>query len=151
MALRSIVSADALEDGVVRVRFATGEERLFDTRPYQRSAFFRRLADPGYSAQVRAVEGTATWPEGHDFDPGTVYARSTPVPQTARHRGRANGAGGHSPRGFEAGYSSVHTASSLPLGSKKWNRRPPGKPNGSLESVPPASRTAARLASRSSE
>jgi hypothetical protein len=77
MALRTITAARPTGDGVLRVRFASGEERLFDTRPYQRSAFFRRLADPAYFGQVRVEAGTVTWPEGHDFDPGTVYARGT--------------------------------------------------------------------------
>ena len=79
MALHTIVSARSARPGVLRVRFATGEERLFDTRPFQRSDFFRRLADPGYFAQVRVRDGTVTWPEGHDFDPGTVYVRGTEV------------------------------------------------------------------------
>ena len=73
MALHTITSARPAGDGVLRVRFASGAERLFDTRPYQRSAFFRRLADPAYFAQVRVEAGTVTWPDGHDFDPGTVY------------------------------------------------------------------------------
>lgn len=77
MALHTIVSARSARPGVLRVRFAMGEERLFDTRPFQQSDFFRRLADPGYFAQVRVRDGTVTWPEGHDFDPGTVYARGT--------------------------------------------------------------------------
>src|SRR2546422_4595925 len=38
-------------------------------------------------------------------------------------------------------YRSVHTASSLPLGSVKWNRRPPGKENAGFTIFPPASLT----------
>ncbi|WP_412069850.1 DUF2442 domain-containing protein [Rubrivirga sp. IMCC43871] len=82
MALYTITSAHPLPGGVLHVQFASGEERRFDTRPYQRGAFFERLADPAYFAQVRVEAGTVTWPEGHDFDPGTVYARGT-APETA--------------------------------------------------------------------
>lgn len=80
MALHTILSATPLADGTLRVRFETGEERLFDTRPFLRSEFFQRLADPDYFAQVRVEAGTVTWPDGHDFDPGTVYARAAPTP-----------------------------------------------------------------------
>ncbi|MDT0630936.1 DUF2442 domain-containing protein [Rubrivirga sp. S365] len=83
MALRTIVSARPAHEGVLHVRFASGEERLFDTRPFQRSDFFQRLADPGYFAQVRVEAGTVTWPEGHDFDPGTVFARGEEVGASA--------------------------------------------------------------------
>jgi hypothetical protein len=88
MALRSIVAALPVSDGVLHVRFAAGEERLFDTRPYQRSAFFQRLADPAYFAQVRVSAGTVAWPEGHDFDPGTIYVRGRD-PGTAGSAGPA--------------------------------------------------------------
>lgn len=77
MALHTITEACTVGDGVLRVRFATGEERLFDVRPYLRSPFFGRLGEPAYFAQVRVEAGTVTWPEGHDFDPGTVYHRGT--------------------------------------------------------------------------
>lgn len=42
---------------------------------------------------------------------------------------------------------SDHTANSLPLGSAKWNRRPPGKSNTGLRMVPPAACTFARVSS----
>ncbi len=77
MALQTIVDARPVSEGVLHVRFASGEERRFDVRPYLRSTFFERLADPSYFAQVRVEAGTVTWPEGHDFDPGTIYARGT--------------------------------------------------------------------------
>ena len=44
----------------------------------------------------------------------------------------------------------IQTASSLPAGSVKWNRRPPGNSNGSSSIVAPAARTASSVASRSS-
>lgn len=85
MALHSIVAAHPVSEGVLHVRFASGEERLFDTRPYLRSVFFQRLADPAYFAQVRVRAGTVAWPEGHDFDPGTIYVRGTdPQPGAGR-------------------------------------------------------------------
>ncbi|MEM1116752.1 MAG: DUF2442 domain-containing protein [Bacteroidota bacterium] len=80
MARHTIIEARPTGDGILYVWFASGEERVFDTRPYQRSAFFHRLGDPAYFCQVRVEAGTVTWPDGHDFDPGTVYARSVRPP-----------------------------------------------------------------------
>src|SRR5262249_6300600 len=46
---------------------------------------------------------------------------------------------------------SDQTGSSLPLGSLKWKRRPPGNGNGFFTIVPPAARTVSSVASRSRE
>ena len=59
-----------------------------------------------------------------------------------RHRGSLSPARFPSPP-----YRSVHTASSLPLGSVKWNRRPPGKENVGFTIFPPASLTFASTSS----
>ena len=78
--MHTIVEVRPLTEGLLLVRFATGEEREFDVRPFaERSAFFRRLIEPGYFRQVRVAAGTISWPEGHDFDPGTVYVRGMKV------------------------------------------------------------------------
>ena len=59
-----------------------------------------------------------------------------------RHRGSLSPARFPSPP-----YRSVHTASSLPLGSVKWNRRPPGKENVGFTIFPPACLTFASTSS----
>ena len=82
MAFYRIVSATPHAAGILRVQFANDEARLFDVRPYMRSDFFRQLDDAGYFAQVRVASGTVTWPNGQDFDPGMVYARSV-APEAA--------------------------------------------------------------------
>src|SRR5690606_9612713 len=46
--------------------------------------------------------------------------------------------------------ASVHTASSLPPGSRKWKRRPPGKANTGFTISPPAASTLANVASSAS-
>jgi hypothetical protein len=51
--------------------------------------------------------------------------------------------------GQEAGsHLSDHTASSFPLGSAKWNRRPPGNEKISFTIAPPAAATFACMSSR---
>ena len=76
MPFHRIASAEPYASGVLRVQFASGETRLFDVTPYMRSDFFRQLEDVDYFAQVHVAGGTVTWPNGQDFDPGTVYAKS---------------------------------------------------------------------------
>ncbi|MDB5426727.1 MAG: hypothetical protein JWR43_702 [Phenylobacterium sp.] len=53
------------------------------------------------------------------------------------------------PRIASGSYPSQNTPSSFPLGSRKWNRRPPGKLKMGRVMVPPAARTLASMASRS--
>lgn len=53
--------------------------------------------------------------------------------------------------GARVGQLSAQTPSSLPLGSAKWKRRPPGKSKGPSVTVPPAADTARRVVSRSVE
>jgi competence protein ComEC len=61
----------------------------------------------------------------------------------------ADRVGGH-PWATFAPQASVHTASSLPDGSMKWKRRPPGKEKIGRAITPPAPDTASNAASRSS-
>jgi competence protein ComEC len=57
---------------------------------------------------------------------------------------------GHHPWSETGNHVALHTASSLPAGSMKWKRRPPGKLKIGLAIVPPALLTASNAASRSS-
>ena len=51
---------------------------------------------------------------------------------------------GSLPQGAPEADAWDRTASSLPVGFSKWNRRPPGNENGA-RAMPPAERTAARV------
>jgi competence protein ComEC len=53
------------------------------------------------------------------------------------------------PPSFPPASSVLHTASSLPPGSMKWKRRPPGKENIGRAMIPPASQTCSSAASSS--
>jgi competence protein ComEC len=73
-----------------------------------------------------------------------IYLEGTPRIVTV-----AENVGEH-PWAESAPYVSLHTASSLPPGSIKWKRRPPGKAKMGLAMVPPALLTESNAASRSS-
>jgi competence protein ComEC len=73
-----------------------------------------------------------------------VYLDDYPRVETVAER-----TGAH-PWAQPMGQVSLHTASSLPDGSMKWNRRPPGKLKIGLAIVPPALLTESNAPSRSS-
>ncbi len=69
-----IVEATPAGAALLRAVFADGSVRLFDLTPYTRSPYFAPLAEAAYLAQVRISGGTVTWPDGQDFDRGTIHA-----------------------------------------------------------------------------
>lgn len=69
-----IIEAAPAGPSVLQAVFADGAVRLFDVRRYTSSPYFAALNDPSYFARVRVVDGTVTWPDGQDFDRGTIYA-----------------------------------------------------------------------------
>ena len=73
-----------------------------------------------------------------------IYLKDTPRLETVAERV------GEHPWAKSVPYVSLHTASSLPPGSMKWKRRPPGKAKIGLAMVPPALITESNAASRSS-
>ena len=85
----AIVEAAAAGPALLRVVFADGAVRLFDVGPYLGSPFFAPLGEPEYLARVRIAGGTVVWPDGQDFDRGTVYALGTPAAPGARPRTQA--------------------------------------------------------------
>src|SRR5690606_33933854 len=123
--------------------------------------------DRGRLGDLLALRGTAGTPQLGELDDGRVRRdlgdrqRDVRPVRSAQPRGRALAAG-HDEENDQEQRASWHTqsnplcrsdqtASSFPLGSLKWNLRPPGNSNGSCVISPPALRTASRLASRSRE
>ena len=102
------------------------------------------------SNQGMAVPKTAALPLGY-----APMRRERPYNSVFEKHNRAerSAAGFEQPvpaRRIPLGYS-PQTASSLPAGSRKWNRLPPGKEKIGLTILPPADSTSASVASRSSE
>lgn len=59
------------------VRFATGEQRLFDASPLLEAPAFAALADPTVFERVSIEHGVVTWADGTvDIAPEKVYAMS---------------------------------------------------------------------------
>jgi hypothetical protein len=74
-----VTAVCALDDHTLFVTFANGESKRFDMRPYFDYPAFRRLRDPGFFRKVKAADGTASWPDGIDFDPDTLFVDGVPT------------------------------------------------------------------------
>ncbi len=79
-------------DLTVALRFANGEWRLFDVRPFlpseegTRGLAFAPLKRWEYFSALHVEDGTVVWPDGQDFDPATLYAQSSPIPSASADR-----------------------------------------------------------------
>ncbi|MBF0135780.1 MAG: DUF2442 domain-containing protein [Magnetococcales bacterium] len=79
-----ILEVAPLPDYHLELRFADGEVRLFDARPYLERGIFQKLRNPHLFSQARVALGTVTWPGEMDLAPETLYLRSTPVSSSPR-------------------------------------------------------------------
>ena len=71
-----VTEAKYLRDGMMLVRFSTGEKRLFDTTMLQGAAF-APLADEKILSNPVLFHGVITWNKGEiDIAPETVYRDS---------------------------------------------------------------------------
>jgi Protein of unknown function (DUF2442) len=69
----------ALPNSELRLVMTSGEQRLFDVKPYLDKGVFRDLQDHHYFAQVKCAPDYLYWPKGQDLSLDTVVARSTAI------------------------------------------------------------------------
>ena len=87
--LKDIVSASALGDYRLHIRFEDGVEGVLDLAPHLSfRGVFEPLRDPAYFAHVRvdAELGSVVWPNGADLDPDVLYGRLTGSPVMPEQR-----------------------------------------------------------------
>lgn len=77
--MESVTSVSPCEDFHLKIKFDTGETRLFDARPYLEKGAFRRLQDMALFKQAYVAFDTVCWPGNLDIAPETLYDRSRPV------------------------------------------------------------------------
>jgi len=70
-----ITHVEALGDSRLLLRYETGEQGVFDVKPYIKGSWFGRLGDPRYFASVHLVEDGygIEWAEGQDIAPHDLY------------------------------------------------------------------------------
>jgi hypothetical protein len=76
-----ITDLEALADYKLKIRYETGEEKLFDVSPYIRGDWYGHLKDPSYFRAVHILPGGwgIEWPEGQDIAPHELYEASIEV------------------------------------------------------------------------
>lgn len=78
--LPQVIQADPLPGNRLKLVFERGEQRIFDMTPYIRpGTVFEPLQDDAVFSSVKLGLGTIVWPNGADFDPETLFARSVPI------------------------------------------------------------------------
>ncbi len=73
-------SVETVSDYGLLLTFNSGEQKLFDMRPYLHYPVFQRLENPGYFSMARIDYGAVTWPGDIDIAPETLYEFSVPLP-----------------------------------------------------------------------
>ena len=68
-----------LENYQLELTFESGEQRIFDARPYLQKGVFVRLQDRAAFRAARVVAGSVEWPGELDLSYDTLYLESRPV------------------------------------------------------------------------
>ena len=73
-----IVSVKAMPEMKLKLKYETGETKLFDVRPYAEGSWFEELRDESYFSKVRVLcDGSGIeWPNGQDIAPHELYELS---------------------------------------------------------------------------
>jgi hypothetical protein len=78
--METVAHVTIKENYHLQLEFSTGEQRLFDARPYLEKGVFQQLKDPQKFAQAYVAFDTVCWPGNLDIAPETLYLRSRPLP-----------------------------------------------------------------------
>lgn len=74
-----VIYVEPLENYHLLLRFSTGEQRIFDVRPYISGDWYGQLNDPKTFATAHVSGHTVEWNGGQDIAPHELYDLSTPV------------------------------------------------------------------------
>ena len=76
--LHQVITAEPVDDKLVRVSFENGVQGLFDCSSYMTDRYWDSLNNPSIFRQVRVECGTLCWPNDIDIDPEEVWEFCTP-------------------------------------------------------------------------
>lgn len=76
--METVIRVIPRNDFSLELWFNTGDNRLFDARPYLDRGVFTRLQDIDLFKQAFIALDTVCWPGDLDIAPETLYDRSTP-------------------------------------------------------------------------
>lgn len=67
----------------LEIRFADGEQKLFDLKLYLAYPVYEKLKDESYCAKATVQNGVVVWDEETDFDPDRLYLEGKPLADAA--------------------------------------------------------------------
>jgi hypothetical protein len=76
-----IIGVEALEDYKIKLKYETGEIKLFDVSPYISGAWYKELNNDSYFKTVHIIssgKGIA-WEHGQDIAPHELYDMSVSI------------------------------------------------------------------------
>lgn len=74
-----VLTAKPLNNYKLFLSFDTGEQRIFDVRPYINGDWYGKLIDPSVFATAHVSGHTVEWSGGQDIAPHELYDLSVPV------------------------------------------------------------------------
>ena len=75
----AVIDVKPQENYQLLLTFANGEKRQFDMKPYLDTGIFKELRDKNLFKTVKTSFDTIEWANEADFDPETLYQKSTEV------------------------------------------------------------------------
>ena len=73
------IKVKPLDDYRLLIDFSTGEQKIFDVKPYFKWSFYAKLQQGNSFRQVYVNEVTVEWANGCDIAPHELYDLSVPV------------------------------------------------------------------------
>jgi hypothetical protein len=72
-----VIAVEALPDYRLALRFANGEQKTFEMKPYLDYPMYRPLRDQALFAKALVDYGTVVWSQDIDMAPETLYLESS--------------------------------------------------------------------------
>ena len=75
-----IIEAKILEDYRIYLKFATGEEKIYDMKKWiYNDKNYSKLKDETYFKDIKVTRDTIEWKTGEDIAPEYLYHESIPI------------------------------------------------------------------------
>jgi hypothetical protein len=76
-----ILNVEALSDYRLKLKYETGEVKVFDVTPYISGSWYGELQNQSYFNAVRLLKNRdgIEWPNGQDLAPHELYEFSIPI------------------------------------------------------------------------
>ena len=72
----AVINVQPLNDYLLQLTFKTGEQKLFDMKPYLNIGIFKALKDESIFNTASISFDTVEWSNKADIDPETLYKNS---------------------------------------------------------------------------